>query len=517
MCSLAAAFLTSSCPPAVLVVLLLTPPWPRLPASLQTLSSCCHHFVICLFLLLSSSSLVVLCLSSCFVLLLSPCCPSDLTPPSVLKGSSTPSWNIAAWPRGSLSACQHDNTRARTTKLSRSQSFRPSPPHVLLLPSSSLHWLRLPAYLRSCSSHPRLIFLLSSLPLLILFSSWHACPFGVVRSQLVLLLSSWCVVLFSSPHPFVLCCPRAAAIVCLRGFPRQGLGLRPPTTHNNNNSCQLSCLVFIMYTSSKMSRHEIPNPSKPGRDSSKLEEVAALLVWHPQSHPMTPSPLCVLIQMSLGVHGVSPTKLLAHSEALFHHSPKFTSLRDMTEAQFVELKLRHLTTLTGTSTRPRAIAGSRKYGGLKGLTGLLVPRHGWGWSHGWVEGISWKTLVGVHPNQTLHDTPCMAYLHTLTPETAQCMPHMINIQWSVWVWLSPNPDHQIKNANQGRPTFGASFKRWLASSTRLRLLSSHVGEKKRILGLPPGDRLWTPETSLESMTSALLSKNSEQLEMSDVP
>ena len=120
---------------------------------------------------------------------------------------------------------------------------------VVRCPSSSLHWPRLPAYLRSYSSHHRLVFLLSSLPLLLLFSSWHAplmlsCgAFGVVRSQLVLLLSSWCLgvfVLFVFPHPFVLCCPSSVhmsssglsvvlLLSCfLRCFPGTGWGCVRP-------------------------------------------------------------------------------------------------------------------------------------------------------------------------------------------------------------------------------------------------------------------------------------------------
>ena len=127
------------------------------------------------------------------------------------------------------------------------KGFRSSPPHVLLLPfccpSSGLGWPRLPAYLRSRSSHHRLVFLVSSvssLPLLLLISSWRAplmlscCPFGVVPPQLVLLLSSWCVLVAFLPSSFCpllsSSCPPLVFLLscCLRCFPRQGLGLRPP-------------------------------------------------------------------------------------------------------------------------------------------------------------------------------------------------------------------------------------------------------------------------------------------------
>ena len=86
----------------------------------------------------------------------------------------------------------------------------------------------------------------SSCPLVASFSMlsfWRlcCCPFGVVRSQLVLLLSSWCVwVVFC--HPFLLwsvvlllsCC-----LCCCMLLSKAGAG----TAHRiNNNSCRLSCL-----------------------------------------------------------------------------------------------------------------------------------------------------------------------------------------------------------------------------------------------------------------------------------
>ena len=117
---------------------------------------------------------------------------------------------------------------------------------------SPLPWL--PAYLRSCSSYHTLVFLFSSLPLP-LFSSWHAplmlssCPFGVVRSQLVFLLSSWCVRVVFLPSSF---CPLLASLCsplgfllscCLRCFPKQA---GAAAAHDNNNSCQLSCLGSML-------------------------------------------------------------------------------------------------------------------------------------------------------------------------------------------------------------------------------------------------------------------------------
>ena len=139
------------------VVLLLTPPWPRLPVSRP-----CPPVVLC-FLLLSSSSSprVVLFVSSrcplCppVVPLLSFCwCPDDSVAvsihdamtvcareapsPSAIKGSNARKQlqmhqpcvalsgnplaskredrSTAACPRGRVSACQHDNMRACTTK-----------------------------------------------------------------------------------------------------------------------------------------------------------------------------------------------------------------------------------------------------------------------------------------------------------------------------------------------------------------------------------------------------------------
>ena len=104
------------------------------------------------------------------------------------------------------------------------------------------NWPRLPAYLRSRSSRLRRVFLLSSL---VLFPSCApldaCCPFGVVRSELVLFLSSWCVRVVFFPSSF---CPLSVVLLmsssglsvvlplscCLRCFPRQGLGLRLPTT-----------------------------------------------------------------------------------------------------------------------------------------------------------------------------------------------------------------------------------------------------------------------------------------------
>ena len=74
---------------------------------------------------------------------------------------------------------------------------------------------------------------------LFLFSSWRAplmlscCFFGGVRSQLVLLLFSWCAHVFFLPSSF---CPLLSC--CCRGcFPRQGLGAAENHNDNNNSSC----------------------------------------------------------------------------------------------------------------------------------------------------------------------------------------------------------------------------------------------------------------------------------------
>ena len=92
-----------------------------------------------------------------------------------------------------------------------------------------------PVVLFSSSSCVSLVFSSSSPLGLLLVSSWHAlllpcCPFGVVRSQLVLLLSSWCVrvvflpssfcTLLSSlcpPLVFLLSCCCRAVYVAFRG------------------------------------------------------------------------------------------------------------------------------------------------------------------------------------------------------------------------------------------------------------------------------------------------------------
>ena len=80
-------------------------------------------------------------------------------------------------------------------------------------PSSGLHWPWLPAYLRSCSSH-HLVFLLSSLPLLLLFSSWRAplmlpcCPFWrcpVIACPSFVLLVVLLVCSSCFPVPILLC------------------------------------------------------------------------------------------------------------------------------------------------------------------------------------------------------------------------------------------------------------------------------------------------------------------------
>ena len=126
----------------------------------------------------------------------------------VLSSSCCPPLAGFFWRKkeGGYSVRPHRRALSGCPLLLSSQSVQSCPPHVLLLlllpsccPSSGV-WPRLPAYLRSCSSRRRLVFLLSSLPLLRLFSSalsGHSLssfrPLGVF-------------VLFSFPHPFVLCC-----------------------------------------------------------------------------------------------------------------------------------------------------------------------------------------------------------------------------------------------------------------------------------------------------------------------
>ena len=130
------------------------------------------------------------------------------------------------------------------------------PPAVLFFscPSSRVYvaWPRLPAGLQSlfscCLSFLSfsLLVVVLSFSLVLFFSSWRApltlscCPFGVVRSQLVLLLSSsWCVpvaflpssfclLLSSSCPPLVFCCP--ASVARLRCFRDRGwrCGNPPP-------------------------------------------------------------------------------------------------------------------------------------------------------------------------------------------------------------------------------------------------------------------------------------------------
>ena len=75
------------------------------------------------------------------------------------------------------------------------------------------------------------------------------CAFGVVRSQFVLLLSSWCVFLPSSfcpPHILLwsFCCPFAVVLFALLSE----AGARAATArHHNNHSCRLGSLgsVFL--------------------------------------------------------------------------------------------------------------------------------------------------------------------------------------------------------------------------------------------------------------------------------
>ena len=74
-------------------------------------------------------------------------------------------------------------------------------------PSSGLLRPRLLAYLRLYSSHHRLAFLLSSLPLIVLFSSWHAPLMCLSGHSLSFFCPPGVFMLPSFPHPFVLCCP----------------------------------------------------------------------------------------------------------------------------------------------------------------------------------------------------------------------------------------------------------------------------------------------------------------------
>ena len=88
-------------------------------------------------------------------------------------------------------------------------------------------------------------------PLVLLVCSLmlSCCPFGAVRSRLVL-LPSWCVRCVFLPSSFVphvllwsFCCPAAIALFTLLSEARAGAAA---AHHRNNNSCRLSCLGSML-------------------------------------------------------------------------------------------------------------------------------------------------------------------------------------------------------------------------------------------------------------------------------
>ena len=142
---------------------------------------------------------------------------------------------------------------------SSGQSFWSSPPHVLLLasccPSSGFHWQRLPAYLWS---YRRPVFLLSSLPfsplVLLLACSPHVVLLVLSGDSLSFFCPLGVFVLFSFPHPFVLCCPPhvllwsfccPAAVVLFTLLSEAGAEAAA-AHHHNNNSCRQSCLGSVL-------------------------------------------------------------------------------------------------------------------------------------------------------------------------------------------------------------------------------------------------------------------------------
>ena len=155
-------------------------------------------------------------------------------------------------PASAKTAVQQDGQSVCTTKKPMSPPYPPvvrCPPLLLLSQlfwalSSSCSILVVLALAAAASLSPVvlpilvLLIFLSSLLLPLLFSSWRAplilscCPFGVVWSQLVLLLPTWCVRVAFLPSSS---CPPLVFLLlllsgCLRCFPRQWLGLWPPTT-----------------------------------------------------------------------------------------------------------------------------------------------------------------------------------------------------------------------------------------------------------------------------------------------
>ena len=134
-----------------------------------------------------------------------------------------------------------------------SQSFRPCPPHVLLLPacspSSSVHWPRLLAYLLSCSSCPLFLFSWFSYALLLLCSLIPSgCPVVVLsrcRVAACPFWCCWCVHVVSVPCPFLLCCPPhaflwsfccPADVALLTLLSEAGAGAAAARHNNNNNN-----------------------------------------------------------------------------------------------------------------------------------------------------------------------------------------------------------------------------------------------------------------------------------------
>ena len=89
-------------------------------------------------------------------------------------------------------------------------------------------------------------------PALLVFFSWlHCCPSSGVHwprlpSSLSLVLSSSSplvlLVLFSFPHPFVLCCHCCPAAVMLFTLLSEAGAGAAAAHHHNNNSCRLSFL-----------------------------------------------------------------------------------------------------------------------------------------------------------------------------------------------------------------------------------------------------------------------------------
>ena len=193
---------------------------------------------------------------------LSPCCPT-LRPPPVLLLSA---WRLqlpcccplATLERALQSGTKEDNSRKEPQMLMSS----PCPPVALFLAGPFRRKEEAGHSVRPCrralSGCPPLLRLLQSLRLssscffycllvILLHSSRSplcvlpsCCPFGVVRSQLVLLLSSWLgvFVVFSCPHSFVLCYPPHVLLwsFCCRALYAAFQGRGCGRHHHNNDS-----------------------------------------------------------------------------------------------------------------------------------------------------------------------------------------------------------------------------------------------------------------------------------------